>query len=319
MKEFYLIKNVFKSLTNDCKASQGLSDDVAIINTKEFFFVSNDTIVEDVHFLKKDGGFKIASKLLLSNLSDLAASGAKPVYYLLGFSKNDSIDEGFFYDFARGLKSVQNEYNLDLIGGDTVHSPSKLFFSVTIFGVGKKSLSRKNAKNNDLIFVSGSIGDAYLGLLTSLKKLKTKDEYLLNRHFFPTARINLGIELSKQKLSNCAIDVSDGFLADLKHICEESKLSAFLDVDKIPISKNARVFLNKNLVGMHDLITAGDDYEIIFTAKKKNYEKIMELSKRLTLSISCVGYLKKTSENPKINFTNNYTFPQNFSNYGYEH
>jgi thiamine-monophosphate kinase len=337
MREFDLIENFFKPLTKFHKAAQNLSDDVAKISLKknEELAISKDIFVENVHFRLCDGGFKIAAKLLRSNLSDLAASGAAPLYYMLGFSKNKNTDSGFVKEFVRGLQSVQDEFKLYLIGGDTVKS-KKLFFSITIFGVLKKNktLSRNQAKAGDLIFLSGTIGDAFLGLISikssqyknvasqlpqkillpeplvdnSLRDHKTtksqdlqSDEYLRNRHFFPTPRIELGKKLLEKNLSKCAIDVSDGLLADLKHVCQASQLDAEIYLEKIIISKAAKKFLTKNSqITILDLLSGGDDYELVFTSNPKNRQKIQELAKNLRLQINCIGQLKKTDH--KKNF-----------------
>ncbi len=273
MKEFQLIKKFFKPLTENKKAARGLEDDVAQISD---LVISKDMFVEDVHFLRSDGGFKIASKLLRTNLSDLASAGAMPLYYMLGFSKNKNTDEKFLRDFARGLKSVQNEFGLCLIGGDTVTS-EKLFFSVTIFGKVKngKVLSRNAAKDGDLIYVSGTIGDAFLGRTTKASK------HFLDRHFFPTPRIELGKKLLEKKLAKCAIDVSDGLLADLRHLCEASNLSAEIHLEKIPFSATPKNPL--------ELLSGGDDYELIFSTNPKNQKKISALAKEIGLDLTCIG------------------------------
>ncbi|MBU6339035.1 MAG: thiamine-phosphate kinase [Rickettsiales bacterium] len=292
ISEFQIIEQFFKPLTKGCKASLELCDDVAEISLlkNQQLVVSKDMMVENVHFLFADGGFKIASKLLRSNLSDIASSGAKPCYYMLGFSKNSKIDRNFLKEFASGLKSVQDEFNIKLIGGDTVSS-DQLTFSITIFGVieNNKKLSRNKAKSGDLIYVSGIIGDAYLGFNSHKYQLTKEDKnYLLNRHFFPTPRIELGQKLAKLNLSKCAIDVSDGLLADLKHICQSSKLEAKIYSDKIPFSKAAKKILQKNNI-FSELVSGGDDYELIFTINKKYQKKIAALSKELKLDLTCIG------------------------------
>ncbi len=303
MQEFQLIEKFFKPLTKSHPAAQNLSDDVAKISLKknEELVISKDLFVEDIHFLRQDGGFKIASKLLRTNLSDLAASGATPIHYLLGFSKSKDLDPKFIQEFARGLKSVQDEFNLCLIGGDTV-SAEKLFFSITIFGVVKKgkNLLRSAAQDGDLIYTSGTIGDAFLGL----NALPTPaNKALIDRHFFPTPRIELGKKLLEQKLSKCAVDVSDGLLADLRHICTTSKLDAEIYLSHIPISQAAKKFLKINPeIKILDLLCGGDDYELVFTANPKNKKKIAELSKALKLDLTCIGTLKK-SENKKFQVT----------------
>lgn len=316
MREFQLIEKFFKPLTKGAKAAQNLADDVAKISLKkdEELIISKDMFVEDVHFLRADGAFKIASKLLRTNLSDLASAGATPLYYMLGFSKNKNLDEKFLSEFARGLETTQNEFNLCLIGGDTVSS-DKLFFSITIFGKIKKgqTLSRNQAKAGDLIFVSGSIGDAGIGLVSQ------DSQYLTNRHFFPTPRIELGKKLLEKKLSSCAIDVSDGFLADLNHICSASKLSAEIQLEKIPFSKEAKNFLQKNpKKNPLDLLSSGDDYELIFVVNPKNLKKIPALSEALKLDLTCVGEFKK-SQKFEIDLRDQKNKKIKIEKFGYEH
>jgi len=298
MREFQLINEKFKPLTKGHKAARNLADDVAKISLKkdEELVISKDVFVEDIHFLATDGAFKIASKLLRTNLSDLAASGATPLYYMLGFSKNQKTDEKFCDEFVRGLKSVQDEFDLCLIGGDTVSS-KQLFFSITIFGSVKKGkiLARNSAKDGDLIFVSGAIGDSYLGLQAHLKN--KKEPHFLKRHFFPTPRIKLGQKLLEKKLSSCAIDVSDGLFADLRHICEESKLSAKIHQDKIPLSISAKKTLAKNpQIDIQNLFCGGDDYELIFAVNPKNIKKIATLAHALDTDLTCIGSFAKSSD-----------------------
>jgi thiamine-monophosphate kinase len=318
MKEFQLIDKFFKPLTNSNKAARGLIDDVAKISLKknEELVLSKDLFIEDVHFLAKDGAFKIASKLLRTNISDLASAGATPLYYMLGFSKNESVDEKFIKEFSRGLKSVQDEFGLCLIGGDTVKS-EKLIFSVTVFGSVKKdkTMSRNNAKIGDLIFVSGTIGDAFLGLN------KSKNTFLRNRHFFPTARIELGKKLLEKNLSKCAIDISDGLLSDLRHICEASKLAAEINLNQIPISAPAKKFLAKNLaITILDLISGGDDYELIFSSNPKNRKKILQLSKDLNLDINCIGrFVRPESKKFSITLFDEKNQKIKIKKFGYEH
>jgi len=323
--EFSIIDEFFKPLTNSIAAAQNLTDDVAKISLKkgEELVISKDMIVEDVHFLRKDGGFKIASKLLRSNLSDIAAAGAKPIYYMLGFSKDNKMDKKFFTEFARGLKESQDEFGLSLIGGDTVKTSGKLFFSITIFGIVKKNqnLLRKNGKNGDIIFVSGNIGDAAIGLMLSqdskLDLSVEEKKYFLAQHFFPIPRIKLGQAIALNNLSRCAIDVSDGLLADLQHICNESNLSAFIYQSRIPLTITKKTLL-KNISPL-DLISAGDDYELIFTAKKSAEKKILQLAKALKIKITAIGYLKNAIKKPSITILDNDDKPINFSKYGYQH
>lgn len=325
--EFDLIKTYFKPLSNNSKESQGLQDDVARIAIKDGYdlVVSKDISIEDVHFKKADGGFNIANKLLKSNLSDLAAAGADPLYYMLGFSKPKEDDEVFIKDFYQGLKEVSEQYKISLIGGDTIRTKDKLFFSITIFGQVKKglSLNRNNAQSEDLIFTSGTIGDAFIGLSISNKTLdvtlnKEEKNFLLQRHLNPTPQIELGKRLLQENLANSAIDISDGLLADLNHICQASKLGAVIYQDKIPISISAKSFLkNSKQDSILDLISGGDDYELIFTALKKNEKRILELSKKIGVQISNIGYLDNSTSGTILLDRNNKKI--SIKKLGYQH
>jgi thiamine-monophosphate kinase len=305
MQEFDLIQQYFLPLVNN-KNADNLQNDVAKISVPKGFqlVVSKDMMVENVHFLRQDGGYKIASKLLLTNLSDLAASGAKPLYYMLGFSKNKNLDQNFFQQFVLALTDLQKKFNLNLIGGDTVSADS-LVFSITIFGITKNILHRNKAQEQDLIFVSGNIGDAGLGLILSKQNKQTLPIYaknLLQAHFFPTPQIDLGLKLSKSKLSNTAIDVSDGLLADLQHICTNSDLDAHIFFDKIPISASAKQFLANNPQhNVLNLLASGDDYQLIFAVKPKNKQKIIDLLKKIQLNCSCIGsFIAKSQTKPQV-------------------
>lgn len=316
MNEFELIEKIFKPLS-DKKSSFNLSDDIARISLKpdEELIVSKDLLIENTHFLRDDCGYKIAKKSLLSNLSDIASSGATPVYYMLGFGKNNNLNDSFYKNFAKGLKEIQKEFKIKLIGGDTVNS-KEIVISITIFAKTKKNkiLLRKNAKSGDLIFVSGFIGDSYLGLKNK------ENKYLHDRHFFPSPRIELGQKLLKNNLSKCAIDISDGFFLDLQRVCKSSKLTAEIFLNKIPISLEAKKHLKNNKITIFDLLSGGEDYELIFTVNKKDEEKILRLAKNLKINLTCVGNFKKTLDNKRnINLFDDRNNYLEITKLGYEH
>jgi len=304
MKEFNLIDKFFKPLCSNNKLDRNLSDDTASIQLKndEELVISKDIFIENIHFKFSDGAFNIATKLLATNLSDIASSGAKQVSYMLGVGKNSRLDEKFFNEFCRGLKYCQKKFKINLIGGDTVNSPT-IFFSLTIFGVSKKNkiLSRKNAEVGDLIYTSGTIGDAGLGLhLLTQKKYNFK--YLISRHLNPSARLDLGQNLLEKKLSKCAIDVSDGLLADLKKICEASQVCAKIYFDKIPFSIQAKKYLKLNSsFNKLDLLSSGDDYELIFSIKKNCQKKILDLANKLKVNLTCIGEFIAVEEKNNYN------------------
>jgi thiamine-monophosphate kinase len=341
MLEFEFINKILLPLAQNSKLtkknpSQNLEDDVALINFNKDsdLIISKDIFIEDVHFLKSDGAEKIASKLLLTNLSDIASSGGKPLYYMMGFTKNSTLNDDFYREFGEALKILQQKYKLFLIGGDTSNS-TKLFYSITIFGIVKKNkiLSRKNAKNGDLIFVSNSIGEAFLGLDIKLKNLKKLEKYqqkLLDKHFYPQPRIELAQKLISQNLSQCATDISDGLIADLSNICKASKINAEIYLSQIPFSNEAKIYLKNNPnINLIVLLSGGDDFELIFAVNPKNLNKINILAKKLKLNLTCIGkFFEKSNYQKNKNF-NVFLFPdeQNksqenliaISKKGYEH
>ncbi len=304
MQEFNLINKFFKPLCTNNSLDRNLSDDTASLQIKndEELVISKDIFLENVHFKYSDGAHNIATKLIAANLSDIASSGAKPLSYMLGIGKNSRLDEKFFKEFCIALKDSQKKFNINLIGGDTVNSPIT-FFSLTIFAVSKKNkiLSRKNAQIGDLIYTSGTIGDAGLGL-SLLGQKNHNFKYLISRHLNPTPRIKLGQSLLEKKLSKCAIDISDGLLADTKKICEASQICAKIYFDKIPFSTQAKKYLKLN--PQHDpisLLSSGDDYELIFSVKRNSQKKIIDLAKKLKLNLTCIGEFIKVEEKNNYN------------------
>jgi len=327
MQEFDIIKQYFLPLANN-PASLSLADDTAIIKVpkEQNLVVSKDLFIENIHFLRSDGGYKIAYKLLCANISDLAASGAKPLYYMLGFSKNNHCDQYFYQQFCLALQELQQKFNISLIGGDTVFS-DKLCFSITIFGLAKNTLQRSLAQDGDLIFVSNYIGDAGLGLATikAQQEHKSYAKTLLNAHYFPQPRIDFALALNELGLSKAAIDISDGLIADLKHMCLASNIYASIFFNQIPISKDAKNFLQDN--PQHNplnLLASGDDYELIFSANPDNQQKIIDLAKKMLLNISCIGYFHQNNiyNEQRVLLFQNQSQPLKLINYqktGYQH
>lgn len=222
--------------------------------------------------------------------------------------------------FCKALSQIQKKYNLKLLGGDIVKT-NKMAFSVTVFGKITKNqiLLRKNAKIDQEIYVSNYIGDSFLGL-TASKKSKNYD-YFQNKHFLIDPQIKLGQELLRQSLSDCAIDISDGLLADLQHICNQSNLDAKINLENIPISNQALNYLdiNKNISKL-DLISGGEDFQLIFSAKKENSCKIQILADKLQIKLTKIGHFKeKTFKNPKITLLNSNNKKITIKKYGFSH
>ncbi len=247
MREFDIINKFFKPIA--CPDSAGLSDDCAFF---EGYCVTKDMLVAGVHFFASDAPYDLARKSLRVNLSDLAASGAEPFGFMLGLALPKTTDEKWLAEFAAGLKSDITKYKIQLLGGDTAYHDGELTISITAIGKCEKPVTRGGAKVGDNIFVSGAIGGGYIGLQTKIKNQSSKAE----KYDLPNPRIDL-IPIIRKHANSC-IDISDGLLGDLGHICDESGVGAEIFSDKIPLfSKEADVMAQ---------ITGGDDYELLFTS-----------------------------------------------------
>ncbi len=333
MKEFEIIEKFFKPLTkvysnkNFELASKNLSDDCAYLNfsnPNKNTVISKDISLEDIHFNFNDGAFNIASKSLLANLSDLSSSGAKPIGYFLAIGYDDRADNNFFSSFCQSLQVIQEKYNISLFGGDCSRSKNGIFISITIIGQATKGLEllRQNAQENDEIYVSGNIGDSFLGLKVKSQKLNCEfNDYFLQKHFLPCPKVEFAHDLSRNNLAKCAIDISDGLISDLSHICNNSNLSAKISLESIPFSNNAKKIMQIHSFNKQDLITGGEDFELIFTAKASNKENIFTLAKKHNLSLNIIGKMVKNdgSGHNKVEIYDKYENIILINKKGYEH
>jgi thiamine-monophosphate kinase len=261
-----------------------IGDDASFVsaNSNSQQVNSIDTSIEGIHFLATMTAEDIAYRSCVVALSDLAACGARPQWYSIALTLPE-LDEDWLQGYSSGLKKFSEEYRIPLIGGDT--TKGSLTISVQVMGeVDKgKTLLRSKAKADQLIFVSGVIGDAYLGLIEL--KNDPKSEKNVNSYLYPKARIDLGLGLID--LATAAIDISDGLIQDLELICNASGVGAEIYLEKIPTSKN-----NKTL----ELINSGDDYELCFTADEDKLDQIIKLSKTLNIPLTEIGRITSSRE-----------------------
>lgn len=296
VEEFDLIKTLFAPLTGGRAEALGLVDDVALIAGPAGWqwAVTKDAIVAGVHFFPDDPPELIARKLVRVNLSDLASKGAEPEFLLLAacFPKNSTRE--WLDRFANGLKTDCEGFKVALIGGDTVATPGPLVLSLTAVGKVPEgaALLRSGARFGDDVWVSGSLGDAAFGLLVAKGErgaLSDADaDSLLDRYRLPRPRVALGPRL--RALAHAAMDVSDGLLGDLGHICRASGLGAELEADRLPLSAAARAALAAEMgEGVGTVVSGGDDYEILFTAAPAAAPLLTELSRELDLPLTRIG------------------------------
>jgi thiamine-monophosphate kinase len=300
MHEFDLIKNYFSKLTKNNKSALNLNDDVFFDKKKELV-ISVDTYNEGIHFPNFNKPYLVIKKILRATISDLICKGVKPKYYFISGSGNKkTFSKEKLKDLTRSLFEEQKKYNIKLCGGDTTFS-KKLSFSITVIGFSKTIIFRNNTKINDDIYVTGNIGDSFVGLNVINKKINLKrnyNNYFLDKYYKPDVQIKLVDQLLK--FSNSSIDISDGLFADLEKMINNQNVKYEIHLDKVPISKHMEMLLKKCRFQKIKMISNGDDYQILFTANKNKSRIIKAASKKLNLKITKIGRILPSSHESSI-------------------
>lgn len=276
----------------------GLKDDAALVECRpgHRLVVTVDALVEGVHYLAEDPPDLVAKKLLRVNLSDLAAKGARPLHYLLVTALPSRLGDQWVERFAAGLGEDQRHFGVALLGGDSVATPGPAMLSLTAIGevAAGGEIRRAGAQSGDRVWVSGTIGDAWLGLKVlrgEYPALPPADRAALAGRFrLPAPRVELGPRLAG--IAHAMCDVSDGLLADLGHICEISGCAATVSLPAVPLSLAAKSLLADEPIEPAGLVTGGDDYELLFTAPAEAEAAIKHLSAELGLPITAIGTIE---------------------------
>jgi thiamine-monophosphate kinase len=298
--EFGRIRKFFAPLAGP--GGLGLRDDAALVACRpgHQLVVTVDALVEGVHYLPQDPPDLVAKKLLRVNLSDLAAKGARPLHYLLTTALPKTLGDDWVERFAAGLAEDQQLFGVDLLGGDSVVTTGPAVLSLTAIGevaVGTE-IRRSGARPGDRVWVSGTIGDAYLGLKVmrgEYPDLATAECTALAARFqLPQPRVALGPRLAG--IAHAMCDVSDGLVADLGHICEASGCGATVELAAVPLSAPAKAVLAMGRLAPEALVTGGDDYELLFAAPPEASVAIERLALELTLPITPIGAIEQGAE-----------------------
>ena len=287
LNEFAVIAEIFAPLATS-QAALGLKDDVALLAPRagHELVLTTDAIIEGVDFFSNDPPGAVARKALRANLSDLAAKGAEPFGYLLTLALPKASDTKWLRAFASGLKADQRAYGITLLGGDLSSTPGPLTVSVTALGyvLKGKAILRRGARAGDRVFITGTIGDSGGGL-AALKAGK-RAPFLIDRYRVPQPRVAFGQAL--RGLAHAALDVSDGLLADLGHIADVSKIHIAVEAARIPLSAALRKAWADTSV--QRAVTAGDDYEIAFTAPASKRAAIQKAAKATRTQVTEIGF-----------------------------
>ncbi len=294
--EFETIRRLFAPLAHP-EWGRGLADDVAVVPSRpgHDLVLTKDAIVEGVHFLPTDPLDTVARKLMRVNLSDLAAKGAEPFGYLLACHWSPRCGWPERMTFVDGLRADQKTFGIALLGGDTVATPGPASFSMTLLGWTPKgrTVDRAGARPGDLVFVTGAIGDGWLGLEAVQDRLSLEIERLaaLSDHYrTPTPRIDFALPI--RDLASAAIDVSDGLIADLAHLAEASGVGLEIDLETVPLSAAGQAWFNGRVdeqAALEKLVTGGDDYEIAFTASPRDEAALRREADRRHLRLTRLG------------------------------
>ena len=281
LSEFSLIQRYFELLTNQRDdVLLGVGDDCALLRCPpdQVMAVSIDTLVENIHFFADVDPESLGHKSLAVGLSDLAAMGAQPAWFTLAITLPD-IDEIWLNAFSQGLAKLAKQHNIQLVGGDTTRGPLTISIQVHGFVNAEKALRRSGAKLGDIIYVTGTLGDAGAALKLKLvqwtdARLTREDKYYLAQRLQqPTPRLDIGQGLVG--IASSSIDISDGLLADLGHILEKSGVGARLDLSRLPLSSALAKIDRK--VAKNFALQSGDDYELCFTVSPDFVSEIEDI------------------------------------------
>ncbi|MEA3359646.1 MAG: thiamine-phosphate kinase [Thermodesulfobacteriota bacterium] len=302
--EFGFIESIKKQCSTLSKnVIKGIGDDCAVFraNSSSVFLFTTDMLVEDVHFIMdKITPYQLGWKSVAVNLSDIAAMGGIPLHVLISIGIPVKTDVELIKDLYRGMNDICSHYNVNILGGDTVASRDKLIINISLLGDGEEHsvLYRHGAGPGDKIYLTGYIGDSSAGLnILKNEILATGDsrKHFIKAHNEPWPLIETGRIIATSQLASAMIDLSDGLLSDLGHICKESKVGASIFEEQIPLSKELKLLSSReNFNPLKLALSGGEDYILLFTAPEKNIHAIEQLSKEKNISpLFIVGEITK--------------------------
>lgn len=304
MDEFDFINKVKPTGKYRKQVMVGIGDDAAVYQPTNSYnqVVCVDTMVEGVHFLKNlSSPQDIGYKALAVNISDIAAMGALPLYYLVSIAIPSTWTEDELIQIYEGMEELSSTYRMDLIGGDTVSTFDKLVITVTVIGEAESHVQtlRNKAEDRDIVFVTGTIGDSSAGLSILLEEIEnihpTIQNYLVNRHKRPIAQVEAGqiiAELERASLN----DISDGLASELNELVEASKLGMIINEEHIPVSKELR-----SLQDVYDIkkwiLYGGEDFELVGTTSEREWNKLKQACMEKNITITKIGVVTNQHHN----------------------
>lgn len=305
MDEFKFIDSIKQSTYKQSSIVKGIGDDAAVFRQNyQDVVTAVDTFVENVHFSRETmDPYHVGYRVLATNISDMAAMGATPTYYMISIVIPEDWSDQELQEIYQGMKDVASNYRMDLIGGDTV-TGSELVVSVTIIGIVEKGKARyrSDMKENDILFVTGTLGDAAAGLyiLTTkeLENVKT-DKYLINRHRLPTPRVAFAKALGV--LDRVALnDISDGIASEANELAVASNLTVHLDLFKLPKHTDLTQFTSEQQRNFQ--LFGGEDFELIGSVPEKDWDRVQEAAKKTNTEVTQIGFVSDEASNNNLVF-----------------
>ncbi|MHB8744353.1 MAG: thiamine-phosphate kinase [Sulfuricaulis sp.] len=315
MNEFELIRSFFaRQPQTRADVATGIGDDAALLRTPQdqLLAVTSDLLVSGVHFFPDVNPAFLGHKALAVNLSDLAAMGAEPAWFLLNLTM-PLADTQWLEQFCRGMFALAGEYNVQLVGGDTARGPLAIAIEAHGFVPETKVLRRSGARVGDQIYVTGTLGDAALALRQCRGELHLAEHdvsAVMTRLDRPVPRVHEGMTL--RGIAHSAIDISDGLLADLGHILVSSQVGARIFLDRIPVSAAFRSSFQE--AGWDTVLAGGDDYELCCTVPKKNIPILEKLD--ISSGFHCIGEIE---QQPGLRVMDESGKPYHLPQAGYDH
>lgn len=302
--EMAAIARYFRPLAT-APGALGLFDDAAILRqlAGEDLVLSTDMLVEGIHFFANDPPDLVAAKALRVSLSDLAAKGAEPLHYLLSLALRSDWTENWLSGFSEGLRREQQQFRITLAGGDTVRASGGTTINVSVIGRQPSGsfVHRTGAKPGDFVAVTGTIGDAALGLLVRQGRItlpREEGEYLVNRYLLPQPRVALAPALRQH--ASAALDVSDGLVGDFAKLCAASGVSGEIARPAVPLSVPARRAVATYAPAFDTALTGGDDYEILVAVPENEADALAAAASEVGVALSFIGRIVSGEDEPKI-------------------
>jgi thiamine-monophosphate kinase len=301
-----------RSIKDGCQFSsekliKGIGDDCAVVGPYEnkVFLITTDLLVEDVHFIStKISPQHLGRKAVAVNLSDIAAMGGRPLHLFISLAVPESTKLGTLHAIYNGMKGICKDYRVNILGGDTSASLDRLVINVTVLGEAHEDevLYRSGARPGDALYVNGTLGDSAAGLRLIKGELSAPEDIsspLMEAHDLPEPSLEAGQMIARSRLASAMIDLSDGLISDLRHICEASGTGAILSQTALPISENLKILAERNDFSPHGLaLSGGEDYRLLITVPEKNSGAFQKMFEK---GVPCpVYHIGMITDNPGI-------------------